>query len=139
MALQHQMTVLVHIYIGILPMRVTHVSGLCKKKHPLTTPRLRVDHGNINVVEFQHCTKLQTNVSSPNNHSFPILLCFDCLVQFVSVVNLSQIKDVFRISSFHTKICQPYNLANINISTRRTRTMQHLYYLLASLLLSQLQ
>lgn len=79
----------------------------------LTAPRFRVHHSNIKVVDFHHCTQLKTNVTPSNNDSLSILLCAYCFYELISIINFSQIKDVFGISSLDTKIRQPNNLQMI--------------------------
>ena len=53
----------------------------------LTAPRFRKHHSDIIVIDLQCCTKFKPNITSPNNHSLPTLLCLDSCNQLVSIIN----------------------------------------------------
>ncbi|XP_042950272.1 uncharacterized protein LOC122282383 [Carya illinoinensis] len=70
----------------------------------------RNKHADIKIVDSQSCTKLNANVPSSNNHDLCILLCFNNFYKLIGIINYSQVEDIFGISSWYTKICQPDNL-----------------------------
>lgn len=78
--------------------------------YQLTAPRFRENHSDIKIVDPQSCAKLKTNVASTNNYSLSAFLSFNCFNQFVGIINLSEIEDILRVSTFYSKISQSENL-----------------------------
>lgn len=78
--------------------------------YALTAPWFGVNHFNIKVVNPEYCTKLETNVSSSNNNSGAVFLCFNGFNKLISIIDLSQVKNVLGISPFDFKVCQFKNL-----------------------------